>query len=254
MAMIQPLTFKNQDDKLALALLNNLGVLYFKNGELDKAMEIYVRLLSLWKTKLCNHPAYSARSRRIGVGNALLNISHVLIDQGMLVEAMCNLDEALQLLRAVHGEKSTEAAAVLCLVGDVYRKQGKLDESLKVYNTALRHRHRALGKNHEVVASSWTKLALVLEDQGYVQDALNLFEYAVGKQREALGDDHLEVAYTCQFICSCCRKLGHLDKLLASMRETLRIFTLIGSPEEVTIFAEKVQVCERLVQEQQRNL
>jgi tetratricopeptide (TPR) repeat protein len=252
LAMVQPITLP-QECALALALLNNLGILHAQDGLLDKAMKNYVQVLRLWRSRLAKGPESSAINR-MGVGTALLNIAHVLIEKEQLDEAMSHLDEALQLLRRVHGEKSTEAATVLCLVGDVYRKQCKRDEALQVYRRALRHRKRILGERHELVGYSMSKVAQIHMDRGYFAEALILFECAEGIQRGAVGSDHWEVACTCQSIAFCYRRLGDLDKCLASIRESLRIVTLTGSPEEVAKFAEKVQFCESLVQDQQHNL
>jgi tetratricopeptide (TPR) repeat protein len=228
-----------------LAALNNLGVLHTKNGELDKAIEIYVLALSMWRSQHSNDPE-SWQAQR-GVATTLLNISDIHIQQNMLDEAMEKINEALALFRRLHGEKSPEAATALCKVGDIYRKQGKLDEALKVYNKALRYRQRALGNGNADVATSITKVAVIHMDQGHLDEALVLLEQAAGIQRVAVGDHQLSLCGTCTYIWNCCGLLGDHSKALASLREVHRIFSSIASPDEVMEIAEMVQAHERLI-------
>jgi tetratricopeptide (TPR) repeat protein len=232
---------------VAVAVLNNLGVLHTKNGELDKAIDTYGLALSTWRSQLeqSNDPESSDAER--GVATTLLNISQTLIQQNMLDEAMKNVDEALPLFRRLHGEKSPEAATALCQVGDIYRKQGKLDEALKVYNKALRYRKRLLGNGNADVATSITKVAVIHMDQGHLDEALVLFEQAAGIQRVAVGDHRLSLCATCTYIWNCCGLLGDHSKALASLREVHRIFTSIASPDEVMKIAERVEAHERLI-------
>jgi tetratricopeptide (TPR) repeat protein len=224
-------------------VLNNLGVLHGRGGEHDKAFECLDQALRTWT--LITDPQY-ARNRDDGVAFALLNMAGILFEQECLDQALIKIDEALPLLRRLHGEKSPEAATALIQLGDIYRKQGKFDQSLNVYSKALRHRQRAVGKSHIDVATTMQRVANLHMDQEHFDEALVLLECAERIQRDVCGNDSVEVVDTCVGISQCCKKLGDNLKWYATMREALRIRALSGTTDEVIRHVETLQEWDRL--------
>jgi tetratricopeptide (TPR) repeat protein len=127
------------------------------------------------------------------------------------------------------GEKHPRVAILLGNIGEVYRRQGKLDEALKVQKKALKYWRRALGDGHRDVAASISSIALVHLEQLEFDDALAMLEESEGITRRAVGNDHDNVAITCRNIAVCKEKMGDQEGALASAREVHRVCSMLSA-------------------------
>ena len=78
----------------------------------------------------------------------------------------------------------------------VYRKQGKYDEALAMYEKDLSIKLKKLGDDHPSVADTYNNMAIVYDNQGKYDEALAMYEKALSIRLKKLGDDHPSVADT----------------------------------------------------------
>jgi tetratricopeptide (TPR) repeat protein len=105
------------------------------------------------------------------VGSMLLNMTSLSITQDNGDDAVHNLNEAFDVVRFIHGEKSPEAAWALKLLARIYMKQGEFTESIKLYKKAIRYIARTLGRNHENMADAYRNMAVCQEALGDLEGA-----------------------------------------------------------------------------------
>jgi len=150
-------------------VLGDLGSIHQQNGMFDKAMMAYTEALELERL-VCSPVSPLLNSQNTSC--LLLNIASVLVNQDRLEEAVTHTIEARRIICEIHGKKSAEAAVTLVRLGQIYIKQGKIEESLTQHHKALRYRRRALGDCHEGVANSLCHIAEILQGTGQLLEAL----------------------------------------------------------------------------------
>jgi tetratricopeptide (TPR) repeat protein len=74
------------------------------------------------------------------------------------VEARANYEEALGILRRLHGEKHPKVAYALKGIADILRRHDESDEALEVYKKVLNIQRRVYGKDHPQVAQTFRKI------------------------------------------------------------------------------------------------
>jgi tetratricopeptide (TPR) repeat protein len=106
------------------------------------------------------------------VGSMLLNMTSLSITQDNGDDAVHNLNEAFDVVRFIHGEKSPETAWALKLLARIYMKQGEFTESIKLYKKSIRYIARMLGGNHKYLAGAYRDMAVCQEHLGDLDGAL----------------------------------------------------------------------------------
>jgi CHAT domain-containing protein len=113
-------------------------------------------------------------------------------------EALARAEHALALREAVLGGTHPDVATCLNLVGDLYRRRGKLPQAEPFLQRALAIREAALGNSHLDVAASLNNLALLYRDQGSYGRAEPFYQRALAIREAALGNNHPDVAASLQ--------------------------------------------------------
>jgi tetratricopeptide (TPR) repeat protein len=157
---------KDDDDDRIIMLNHKLCCVYGSVHKLDLAMEAGLKSLTRAR-KL---------SRVRSVGDTLLTLSSVLCDKGEWDQAWSNLEEALPILRAEHGEKSIAVAAALYRLGQIYVHQGKTDDALKLFKKALRYTRRSAGDKQRNLPLYTHTILRVYVTQGQPAEALQMLE------------------------------------------------------------------------------
>jgi CHAT domain-containing protein/Tfp pilus assembly protein PilF len=115
---------------------------------------------------------------------------------GKRAESLARGEHALALWEAVLGDAHPEVARCLELLGNLHKRQGKLDRAEALIQRALAIREAVLGKDHPDVAQSLNTLANIYSDRGWYDRARPLYERALAIREAALGKDHPDVAHT----------------------------------------------------------
>ena len=93
-------------------------------------------------------------------------------------------------------------------LGEVYRRQGRLDEAEPLLLRALELKEQALGPDHPDLAPTLTNLGLVYAATGRVPEAALLFERALAIQEKKVGGAHPALRRTLIALADVYRRAG----------------------------------------------
>jgi tetratricopeptide (TPR) repeat protein len=131
--MIRECPVGNENRKAKL--YNALCGAYLRNGDFELGLETGYITLSI--------------ARRVDnqglIGDILATIAANLYNTGKTDESLSALEEALPILRATLGNKSVKVAQNTFLLGEIYERQWKHDNAIKMFKKAFRNMRRAVG-------------------------------------------------------------------------------------------------------------
>lgn len=163
-------------------VLNNLGTIYFLQGNNKLSLEYYHQALQDSRT--------NGASKK-EVCNALHNIGRLNALQQEWEEATKMLIESLQMEKELYGKNSMAVVDTLNLIGFVHFSTGSYDAATVVFAEALSIVHSNCGLVHEKVATSLLNVGMVLECQGRLDEALHTFSTARDVfERIGVDNDH----------------------------------------------------------------
>jgi len=212
-----------------------LGELLLKQNRLEEAEALLRKVLQV-KEEYVKEWGYSPENPEI------LFTVHYLAG---LLEKRSKLDDAEALYRrAVDGiEKELELARdnmgwvndekgkremvqtsqeFVADLGNLLRKQNKLDEACKLIRSALEWREQALGPDHPETLSSVKSLGELVQRQGKLDDAEGLYRRALEGNEKALGPDHPDTLQSVHHLGDVLRRQGKLDEAAVLCRRALR--------------------------------
>ena len=108
---------------------NRVGLLFWRLGELDTAMEMFRVVLKMVEKKF--------GSDHLEMTHPLNNIANVLSDQGKHEEALGYYMKALVIEEKEYGRDHVEVATTLYNMGYVYRLQREYDKTIDTFNRVL---------------------------------------------------------------------------------------------------------------------
>ena len=200
----------------------NLGVVYEKNSEYDKALEWFKKALEIYQETDCTHPKIAVSYNNIGTAylrqgeyDQALNwhlksveLCETLGEENLIVSAAYNntglnyeelgeyskalvwFQKALSVNKKIFGQEHASTATVCHNIGMVYNKTGEYEKSLEWNEKALEIR-RKFGENHPDVAISYNSIASVYVDKGEYDKALEWFRKALEIRERIFGNEHL---------------------------------------------------------------
>ena len=127
--IIQDILNENHFSKVYIAvIMDNIGTVYIKLGEYDKAIEQFNQAM----TQVTLGDDQCDETTRI-----LHNLGYAYCEQGKYDQAIESYTQTLAIERAALGECHAEIANTICSIGGVYHSQGKYDQAIKQYTKAL---------------------------------------------------------------------------------------------------------------------
>jgi len=209
-------------------VLNDMGVLLWRNGNLDEAEKFYRESLAMNRKLLGDkHPEIAnglenvamslqdkgdlagaedlyqqsliMRRELLGenhpdVGRTLLNLASLRYDRGDTREALDNFREVLAIYRKAYPPDHPETARVLNALGFRLMVAGNLDEADKDLTEGLAMRRRLFDEQQPDVASSLVNTALLKNTQGKYSEALAMAQQAKAIYTKTLSADHWRTA------------------------------------------------------------
>jgi tetratricopeptide (TPR) repeat protein len=209
-------------------VLNDMGVLLWRHGDLDEAEKFYRESLAM-KRKLLGdkHPEIAAglenvamslqdkgdlagaedmyqqsltmRRELLGenhpeVGRTLMNLGSLRYDRGDTSEAIADMREVLSIYRKVYPADHPETARVLNALGFRLLIAKEIDEADRDLTEGLAMRRRLFDENSPDIASSLSNVALLRVTEGRFAEALEMAQRAKGIYTSALSADHWRTA------------------------------------------------------------
>ncbi|MEO0533337.1 MAG: tetratricopeptide repeat protein [Cyanobacteria bacterium P01_A01_bin.123] len=162
--------------------LNNLAVLYDKQGRYSEAELLHQEVLAIRKRL------------SIKAASSLNSLAGVYLKQGRYSEAEPLLQESLAVRKQLLGNEHIDVASSLNHLAFLHTKQGRYSEAEPLLQEALSMRKQLLGDTHPDVASSLNNLAMVYFHQGcYSRTKLRL-EEAIKIYEQLFGKTHPDIA------------------------------------------------------------
>lgn len=116
-----------------------------------------------------------------------------LLEAGKLAEAAREFERVLELAERALGPDDPRLAVDLNNLGEVYRRQGRLERAAELLRRAIRLDEAAGGRS-PALATSLNNLGLVLRAQGRLDAAADLYHRALDLLEGTLGPDHPDTA------------------------------------------------------------
>ncbi len=211
------------------SILNNLAVLYYKQGKYGETVRLSMRSLAIYgQLCLVDHPetataldnlgtacegqgyytdaeelcgyALAIRRKRLGSSHRATDVSRnnlaaIYVSQGKYEQAEILYQECVHLCEQHSSSKPLDLATSLNNLGELYHEQGKYAQAEPLYRRALQIREQYLGSDHPDVAFVLTGLAILHSHQGKYAEAEPLYRRALGIFEQRLGPEHLYLAY-----------------------------------------------------------
>jgi tetratricopeptide (TPR) repeat protein len=219
------------DHETAAEVASQMGLSHRALGQLDRALEVQQEAL-----RICRIDNADDDSQQVAM--LLVRIGDVFADQDKLVEAMTNHEEALGMLRRLHGERHPSVASALSSIGNVLLKRGEYEEALKLHKKALKIKRRVHGRDHRNVADIVSIIGDNLSLQKKYEEALQSYKEALDIYTRALGTDNVKNAEMHYKVAKTRHVSGHAGGLvfgqtfvegsLESARESARIYDKLG--------------------------
>ena len=235
---------------------NNIGLVYFIQGDYIKALEYYSKALVISEKILgsehpdtitiynnigeiyhikdeydkaleCHFKALETREKVLGVhpdiAQSYTNIAVVYDDQGNYSKALEYHFKALEIFEKVLGTEHLDVATSFNNIGVTYIEQGDHDESLAFFHKALAVREKVLGMEHPYIAQSYNNIGFVHDNQGNYSKALEYYFKALAIMEKILGTDYIDIATYYNNIGEVYRKQGNYDLALKCFVKALAI-------------------------------
>uniref|UniRef100_A0A7S3VG56 Mbre TPR repeat protein n=1 Tax=Chaetoceros debilis TaxID=122233 RepID=A0A7S3VG56_9STRA len=151
-------------DKDCALFHSRVGILFWRLGELESAMDMYRVELKMKVKKF--------GSDHLRMTYPLNNIAIVLKNQGKYEEALEYYTKALIINEKKYGRESVEVATTLNNMGGAYQEQDEYDKAIDTYNRALVIREEKLGPDHIDTAATQVNIGSLLTYQKINYDEL----------------------------------------------------------------------------------
>nr|VFJ52871.1 MAG: Tfp pilus assembly protein PilF [Candidatus Kentron sp. FM]VFJ54941.1 MAG: Tfp pilus assembly protein PilF [Candidatus Kentron sp. FM]VFK09932.1 MAG: Tfp pilus assembly protein PilF [Candidatus Kentron sp. FM] len=157
------------------------------------------------------------------LGRLLNSAGSYLQRRGAYPGARALLEAALEIHRAVFGDRHPGTATVLNNLAFLLKEQGGYAKAWPLYKEALATRRTVLGDQHPDTAQTLNNLGRLLYEQSQYPEARPLVEEALAICRAVLGDQHPYTAHTLSNLAELLRAQGQLAKARPLYDETLAI-------------------------------
>ncbi len=215
------------DELLEAGLLNNLGLLQFRQGAFDEA-------------RRGDELALGIRERLLGREHPLVATSHNNLGSdlwmlGRYDEAEVQLREAIAIHEAIAGPDHPRLAASLDNLGALLAERGDHGQARPFIERALRIRERALAPDHPSLADTLINLGVLLITLDDDDGAAALFERARGVIERGVGADHPTMATCLSNLGGIQHKRGQYDAAMASFTRAAEIYERSFGPDHVKV-------------------
>lgn len=150
---------------------NNLGSVYWQQGDYEKAFEYDSKALNIRKEVLGEEHPNTAESYN--------NIGSVYHKQGNYEKALAFHFKALAIREKTLGIDHPDTATSYSNIGEVYVEQSDYNKALEYHKKALEIRKKDFDRNPSKTADSYNNLGLVYLKQGYYNDAFDYYKKAL---------------------------------------------------------------------------
>lgn len=185
-------------------ILFNLGVLYNRQADHEKALEVLGHCLRLQK---------AANSDTSDLANTCDQIAVAYAGKKFRTESKIFFQKSLAMLMDAGKQDTIETANVLVHFGAALSDEDEFDEALKRLHDALQIFQRDIGENSEEVAATLTQIGIIHNKRVDYEEALRLLTSALKIRSSLNGRDGMKVAETLFEIGKVMEEWGDSDEV-----------------------------------------
>jgi tetratricopeptide (TPR) repeat protein len=173
------------DHPALVAVMDNLGNVYYSLGEFEQAYNLQHRALAIAKEE---HGPQHER-----VAGILNNLGNAASKLGRREEAQGCYARSLAITKRTYGADHPDYALTLGNLANLVAMGGEPEQARRYYERALEIERRVYGDSHPRVASTLNNLANLLDDLGEPDEASAQLEQALQIELRVYGRDHPRV-------------------------------------------------------------
>lgn len=205
----------NENNEYSANFYNNLGLAYFFKGNIDAALDIYDRALSI-------RLALGDRES-IFVSNLYNNMGNAYTEKGEYEIAMDYYKNALKIRKKILGDNHPETAASYNNMGIVYEALGQYDLAVKNHQKAIEIQKNIFGDDYPELANYYFGLGNVYKDQGDWDMAMDYYMQSFRIHKKNYGTINPLVAKDLIAIGNIYTQQGDNESAIATLQKALDI-------------------------------
>lgn len=192
--------------------LGNIGVVYFRQGKLEDALQFQKDALEISEKLGC----------LLGQASSYLNIGNIFYVQEKLDEALETYKKALKLTT----DKTIDQANIINNIGVIYTDRGNFEEALALFWSALKFYKQVCNPQGQAmvinnIGEVYFNKGTLEESIKFYEESLNLFKQVGDPSGQADSINNIGKVYFRQ---------GKLDKGLESYNSACKLYEQIGDP------------------------
>uniref|UniRef100_A0A8C9U029 Nephrocystin-3 n=1 Tax=Scleropages formosus TaxID=113540 RepID=A0A8C9U029_SCLFO len=195
--------------------LNELGVLYYLQNNLDAAKVFLTRSLEMRRRVLGpDHP---------DCAQSLNNLAALHCERREYERAEELYESALDIRRRALAPDHPSLAYTVKHLAMLYKRRGKLEKAVPLYELALEIREKSFGPKHPSVATALVNLAVLYCQLKHHGEALPLYEQALKIYEDSLGRSHPRVGETLKNLAVLSYEEGDFEKAAELYKRAMEI-------------------------------
>ncbi len=201
------------DHQSTLNAVRDLARVYYDEGRLARAEELYEQALEGYKRTLGpDHETTLSTAFHLG---------YVYSKQVKLAEAVKMYKQVLMGYEKTLGPNDDLTISTARNLGYLYKQQGQLEEAEALYHQALNGSIKRSGPNDESTLSKANELASLYRQRGKMDEATHLYKWALQGSKMTYGPGHKKTISLAVILASLCRKQGRLTEAEVFYRQAL---------------------------------
>lgn len=190
--------------KKAALTYSNLGLVHHSTGRFAKAEKYTLKALKIRRDKI---------SDQLGYGVSLNNLAVLYKDQGKYNESEQLFKEATQIIKAAHGENSTQYAIVLNNNAMLFQTIGRYEQAEKLMLKSIEIADIQLKKKSPNYIRLYMNLALLYQLMDDLDQAERIYLEALQIQESRIGHNHPDYAALLRNLASLYMEKGEYHKV-----------------------------------------
>ncbi|KAH0503568.1 Nephrocystin-3 [Microtus ochrogaster] len=195
--------------------LNELGVLYYLQNNLETAEQFLKRSLEMRERLLGpDHP---------DCAQSLNNLAALYNEKKQYDKAEELYERALDIRRQALAPDHPSLAYTVKHLAILYKKTGRVDKAVPLYELAVEIRQKSFGPKHPSVATALVNLAVLHSQMKKHSEALPLYERALKIYEDSLGRMHPRVGETLKNLAVLSYEEGNFEKAAELYKRAMEI-------------------------------
>eukprot|EP00588_Corethron_pennatum_P011375 CAMPEP_0194266858 /NCGR_PEP_ID=MMETSP0169-20130528/1617_1 /TAXON_ID=218684 /ORGANISM="Corethron pennatum, Strain L29A3" /LENGTH=438 /DNA_ID=CAMNT_0039007633 /DNA_START=284 /DNA_END=1600 /DNA_ORIENTATION=- len=211
-------------DFYTACILNNIGAIYLKKGQLKESLAALNESLIL---KMKN----KSGKKSINCAETLNNIGNIYSMMGKNNEALNIFNEVME-IQHVNLRSNPAIADTHHNIGVVHYLNGEMEASLPHLQKALELKRSEYGDNHIQVADTLEKIGAVYSNRKMFDEALEAFQEEAAIMSSILGPNHPDAAASYHNVGEVHRRSGNFPLALATYLQAYKIYRGAGFRDE----------------------